>query len=169
MNKTNLVPFGVLVKPHGLKGYISIRFFNKDSRLLKKEDRIFFNNDVNDFLTIKDINYNSKNNLIRFFECINRNEVEKFNNTDFYIDKNIFPELSDDENYFVDFIDCVLFDQDKNKIGIVKDVIPIKSNDILMIDTAFGQKMVPFAKDLILFFDKNDKQLVMMIHKGMFE
>ena len=169
MNKTNLVPFGVLVKPHGLKGYISIRFFNKDSRLLKKEDRIFFNNDVNDFLIIKDINYNSKNNLIRFFECINRNEVEKFNNTDFYIDKNIFPELSDDENYFVDFIDCVLFDQDKNKIGIVKDVIPIKSNDILMIDTAFGQKMVPFAKDLILFFDKNDKQLVMMIHKGMFE
>ena len=169
MNKINLVPFGVLVKPHGLKGYISIRFFNKDSRLLKKEDRIFFNNDVNDFLTIKDINYNSKNNLIRFFECINRNEVEKFNNTDFYIDKNIFPKLSDDENYFVDFIDCVLFDQDKNKIGIVKDVIPIKSNDILMIDTAFGQKMVPFAKDLILFFDKNDKQLVMTIHKGMFE
>tara|TARA_B100000427_G_scaffold271691_1_gene238737 strand:+ start:62 stop:571 length:510 start_codon:yes stop_codon:yes gene_type:complete len=169
LNKTNLVPFGVLVKPHGLKGYISIRFFNKDSRLLKKEDRIFFNNDVNDFLTIKDINYNSKNNLIRFFECINRNEVEKFNNTDFYIDKNIFPKLSDDENYFVDFIDCVLFDQDKNKIGIVKDVIPIKSNDILMIDTAFGQKMVPFAKDLILFFDKNDKQLVMTIHKGMFE
>ena len=169
MNKTNLVPFGVLVKPHGLKGYISIRFFNKDSRLLKKEDRIFFNNDVNDFLTIKDINYNSKNNLIRFFECINRNEVEKFNNTDFYIDKNIFSKLSDDENYFVDFIDCVLFDQDKNKIGIVKDVIPIKSNDILMIDTAFGQKMVPFAKDLILFFDKNDKQLVMTIHKGMFE
>ena len=169
MNKINLVPFGVLVKPHGLKGYISIRFFNKDSRLLKKEDRIFFNNDVNDFLTIKNINYNSKNNLIRFFECINRNEVEKFNNTDFYIDKNIFPKLSDDENYFVDFIDCVLFDQDKNKIGIVKDVIPIKSNDILMIDTAFGQKMVPFAKDLILFFDKNDKQLVMTIHKGMFE
>ena len=169
MNKINLVPFGVLVKPHGLKGYISIRFFNKGSRLLKKEDRIFFNNDVNDFLTIKDINYNSKNNLIRFFECINRNEVEKFNNTDFYIDKNIFPKLSDDENYFVDFIDCVLFDQDKNKIGIVKDVIPIKSNDILMIDTAFGQKMVPFAKDLILFFDKNDKQLVMTIHKGMFE
>lgn len=169
MNKTNLVPFGVLVKPHGLKGYISIRFFNKESRLLKKEDRIFFNNDVNDFLIIKDINYNSKNNLIRFFECINRNEVEKFNNTDFYIDKNIFPKLSDNENYFVDFIGCILFDQDKNKIGIVKDVIPIKGNDILMVNTASGQKMVPFAKDLILFFDKNDKQLVMTIHKGMFE
>ena len=56
--------------------------------------------------------------------------------------------------------------QDKNKIGIVKDVIPIKSNDILMIDTAFGQKMVPFAKDLILFFDKSKKKLAMVIHNG---
>tara|TARA_Y100001970_G_scaffold176681_1_gene215331 strand:- start:1188 stop:1697 length:510 start_codon:yes stop_codon:yes gene_type:complete len=169
LNKAELVPFGVLVKPHGLKGYISIRFFNKDSRLLKQEDRIFFKNDVNNFLTIKDINYNSKNNLIRFFECISRNEVEQFNNTDFYIDKNIFPKLSDKENYFVDFIGCILFDQNENKIGMVKDVIPIKNNDILMINTASGQKMVPFAKDLILFFDKNDKRLVMTVHKGMLE
>jgi len=29
--------------------------------------------------------------------------------------------------------------------------------------------MVPFAKDLILFFDKDDRRLVMMIHKGIFE
>ena len=72
-----MIPFGLLVKPHGLKGYISVRFFNKNSRLLKKEDRVFFENDINSFLTIKDINYNSKNNLIRFFECLSRNDVEK--------------------------------------------------------------------------------------------
>ena len=169
MNKINLIPFGLFVKPHGLKGYISVRFFNKGSRLLKKEDRVFFENDINSFLTIKDINYNSKNNLIRFFECLSRNDVEKFNNTDFYVDKNVFPELSGNENYFIDFIGCILFDQNENKIGIVKDVIPIKGNDVLMINTLNGEKMVPFAKDLIMFFDKDDKKLVMTIHKGIFE
>ncbi len=169
MSKISLIPFGLLVKPHGLKGYISIRFFNKESRLLNKEDRVFFENDVNNFLIIKDINYNSKNNLIRFFEYLSRDEVEKFNNTDFYIDKNILPKLSKSENYFIDFIDCVLFDQNKNEIGIVQDVIPIQNNDILIINTASGQKMVPFVKDLILFFDKDDRKLVMMIHKGIIE
>jgi len=169
LSKISLIPFGLLVKPHGLKGYISIRFFNKESRLLNKEDRVFFENDVNNFLIIKDINYNSKNNLIRFFEYLSRDEVEKFNNTDFYIDKNILPKLSKSENYFIDFIDCVLFDQNKNEIGIVQDVIPIQNNDILIINTASGQKMVPFAKDLILFFDKDDRKLVMMIHKGIIE
>ena len=77
--------------------------------------------------------------------------------------------MSNNEHYFIDFLGCMLFDQDKNHIGLVKDIAPIKNNDILIVDTAYGEKMIPFAKDLIMFFDKDDKKLVMMIHKGIFE
>ncbi|MFL2988733.1 MAG: ribosome maturation factor RimM [Candidatus Neomarinimicrobiota bacterium] len=166
MSKISLIPFGLLVKPHGLKGYISIRFFNKESKLLNENDRVFFENDINNFLTIKNINYNSKNNLIRFFEYMNRNDVEKFNNTEIYVDKNVFPELLNDQNYFVDFIGCKLFDQNDKEIGLIKDVIPINLNDVIAIDTENGEKYVPFAKELIMFFDKDKKKLVMTIHKG---
>ena len=169
MNKVSLIPFGILIKPHGLKGYISVRFFNHNSKLLKKKNRIFFKNDVNNFLTIEDINYNSKNNLIKFFEYSSRTEIEQFNNKNFFIDTKILPNLSKQENYFIDFINCTLFDQYKNKIGIVRDIVPIKNNDILIIDTASGERLTPFAKDLILFFDKDDKKLVMTIHKGIIE
>ena len=75
MSKISLIPFGLLVKPHGLKGYISVRFFNKDSRLLKKEDRVFFENDINSFLTIKDINYNSKNNCPNAEKILRENYI----------------------------------------------------------------------------------------------
>ena len=166
MSKITLIPFGLLIKPHGLKGYISIRFFNKESKLLNENDRVFFENDINNFLTIKNINYNSKNNLIRFFEYMNRNDVEKFNNTEIYVDKNVFPELLNDQNYFVDFIGCKLFDQNDKEIGLIKDVIPINLNDVIAIDTENGEKYVPFAKELIMFFDKDKKKLVMTIHKG---
>ena len=169
MNNIDLIRFGILLKPHGLRGYISIKFFNKHSKLLNEKDKIFFKNDLDNFLTIEAINYNSKNNLVKFFELSNRNEVKKFNNIDFYIDKNILPDLSNDAHYFVDFLGCILFDQDKNRIGLVNDIAPIENNDILIVDTADGEKMIPFAKDLIMFFDKDDKKLVMMIHKGIFE
>ena len=166
MSKISLIPFGLLVKPHGLKGYISIRFFNKETRLLNENDRVFFENDINNFLIIKNINYNSKNNLIRFFDYINRNDVEKFNNTEIYVDKNVFPELLNNQNYFVDFIGCKLFDQHDKEIGLIKDVIPINLNDVIAINTENGEKYVPFAKELIMFFDKDEKKLVMTIHKG---
>ncbi len=169
MNKNDLIPFGFLGKPHGLKGNVSIRFFNEKSKLLKIDDKIFFKNQDRYFLTIKDINYNSKKNLIRFIECSCRNEIEKFSNEKFYISKDIFPELENDENYFIDYIDCYLFDQNENRIGKIVDVVPIQGNDVLLIDTNLGQKMVPFAKQLILFFDKNSKKLVMTLHKGILE
>ena len=75
-------------------------------------------------------------------------------------------KLSNEENYFIDFIGCTLFDQNKKEVGLVKDIIPIKKNDILIFDSPEGEKMISFAKDLILFFDKEKKKLIMDIFEG---
>ena len=162
----DLIPFGNLTKPHGLNGYIACRFFNKRSRLLQDNIKIYFNNDINNFLIIKKINYNAKNYLLSFFEIFGRDKIEKYKNCTFYVHKNDFPKLSNEENYFIDFIGSVLFDKNKKEIGLVKDIIPIKNNDILIFDSAKGEKMIPFAKDLILFFDKDEKKLIMDIFEG---
>ena len=142
------------------------RFFNRESRVLQKDIKVYFNNDKNNFLTIKKINYDAKNYLVEFFEIFGRDKIENYRNCTFYIHKNDLPKLSNKENYFVDFIGCNLFNQNKKEIGKVKDIIPIENNDILIFDSAKGEKMVPFAKDLILFFDKDKKKLIMDIFEG---
>ena len=162
----DLIPFGILIKPHGLKGYVSARFFNKHSKILKKNKKIFFESNINNFLTIEQINYSSKNNLIKFFEISNRDEIEKLRNIKFCIKRNLLPVLCEDENYFVDFINCELYDQNDYNIGVVVDIIPIDNNDILIVNTTKGEKMIPFAKDLILFFDKSKRKVAMVVHNG---
>ena len=162
----SLIPFGTLIKPHGLKGCISCRLFNKESRVLQQDVKIYFNNDINNFLIIESINYDAKNYLIKFFEIFGRDKIENYRNCTFYVHKNDLPKLSNKENYFVDFIGCTLFDQNKKEVGLVKDIIPIKNNDILIFYNAEGEKMISFAKDLILFFDKDKKKLIMDIFEG---
>ena len=162
----DLIPFGTLIKPHGLNGRISCRFFNRESRVLQKDIKVYFNNDKNNFLTIKKINYDAKKYLVEFFEIFGRDKIEKYKNSTFYIHKNDLPKLSKEENYFIDFIGCTLFDQNKKEIGLVKDIIPIKNNDILVFDNGEDEKMISFAKDLILFFDKDKKKLIMDIFEG---
>jgi len=164
----NLVPLGILIKPHGLKGYVSCRLFNKESKALKKNTKVYFNKDLDSFLIIESIAHNSNNRLIKFTGIDDRSIIEKYKNFIFYIDRNDLPELYGNENYFVDFIGCELFNQYKKRVGMVKDIIHIKNNDILVFDSHQGEKMLPFAKDLILFFDKDDKKLVMDIHEGIF-
>ena len=166
---SDLIPFGILKKVHGLKGCISCSFFNKDSKILEKGFKIYFNNNQTKFLTIENINYQSKNYLLKFVEILNKNEIEKYKNIIFYIDKNNLPTLSNDENYFVDYIGSTLFNQNKVKLGTVKDIIPIKENDILLFEDDKNEKMVPFSKELILFFDKDNKHLIMTVHSGAIE
>ena len=86
----NLIPFGHLIKPHGLNGCISCRFFNKESRVLHKNIKIYFNNDINNFLTVQTINYDAKNYLIKFFEVFGRDKIENYRNCTFYVHKNDF-------------------------------------------------------------------------------
>ena len=166
---SDLIPFGILLKSHGLKGTISCRFFNEDSKILKNGLKVYFENDKNKFLTIENINYQSKNYLIKFIEIFNRTEIDDYKNVIFYIEKNNLPILSNGQNYFVDYIGAVLYNQDKVELGIVKDIIPIRGNDILLFDDNEGEVMIPFAKDLILFFDKDNKKLIMTVHSGVIE
>ena len=88
------------------------------------------------------------------------------NDINFYINRDILPKLCENEDYIVDFINCNLYDQNGYSIGIITDIIPIDSNDVLIVNSTKGEKMLPFAKDLILFFDKSKKKLAMVIHNG---
>ena len=117
-------------------------------------------------MTVQTINYDAKNYLIKFFEIFGRDKIKNYQNCTFYVHKNDLPKLSNKENYFIDFIGCTLFDQNKKEVGLVKDIIPIKKNDILIFDSPEGEKMISFAKDLILFFDKDKKKLIMDIFEG---
>ena len=160
-SKDKLVPFGVLVKPHGLKGYINCRLFNSDSKLLKENFNIFFENNLNISLKIESVNYSARNTILKFFEINGRNEVESYRNKTFYIRKLDLPSLNGNENYFVDYINSELYDSKDRYLGIVSDIIPVKENDILVYKHEKVEKLLPFAKELILFFDKDTKKLKM--------
>tara|TARA_B100000029_G_C17520624_1_gene939725 strand:- start:790 stop:1296 length:507 start_codon:yes stop_codon:yes gene_type:complete len=162
---SKLIPFGTLIKPHGLKGFISCRFFNEESTVLNKDSKIYFDNNINNFLIIELINYKAKSCLVKFFDISDRNGIDRYRNNVFYIDKNTLPSLLNNENYFIDFIGSTLFDYKEKEMGIVVDIVPIKDNDVLIFNGIEGEKMVPFAKNLIMFFDKNRKKLVMDINR----
>ena len=161
MNKKELIPFGNLIKPHGLKGYTTCKFFNPDSKLLVKHFKIFFDKSFKNFLTIESVNYSSKNIILKFFEIDGRDKIELYRNTLFYICSLDLPKLTNDINYYIDYIGSSLYDLNNDYIGIIKDIIPIKNNDVLVYENHNKEKYLPFAKELILFFDKNSKKLKM--------
>lgn len=114
-------------------------------------------------------------------EDVNGKIVIKFKNFDstrdsqVLIGREVFVAKEDlvrlPENHF--FIHDLIGSEvivDKERLGVVEDVIKGKANDILMIRTdSKEEKMIPFVLKFIEKFDASEKQLILNISKDFFE
>ena len=70
----------------------------------------------------------------------------------------------EDEIYFVDFIGCKIYDENKSFIGIAKDIIHFPGdNHVMVIEKELKEFMVPVRNDLIKLFDVDEKYIIIEI------
>ena len=76
----DLIPIGRVVKSHGIKGQIKIRFYNESSKVLEKDSEIWLkkkddrNSDFK-FFKIGNINYNSLDPIVTLINIDNRSNA----------------------------------------------------------------------------------------------
>jgi 16S rRNA processing protein RimM len=164
----DLIEVGTFARPHGIKGFICINFYNNDSRLLKINQKIYVKKeDCYSILSVEMINYNHKIPILKLYKINDRDTVNIFKGSKLYLSRSEFPDIPDGDYYLVDLIHCKLLDEDENLIGKIIDVLPIKNNELLLIETINGEKMVPLIKDSIKLFDKKNGILIMNIIDGL--
>lgn len=164
----DLIEVGTFARAHGIKGFICINFHNNDSRLLTINQNIYVKKkDCYSILNVEMINYNHKVPILKFYEINDRDEVNILKGSKFCISRSEFPDIPDSDYYLVDLIHCNLLDEDEKLIGKIIDVLPIKNNELLLIETINGEKMIPLVKDSIKLFDKKNGILVMNIIDGL--
>ena len=63
---------------------------------------------------------------------------------------------------------CTCFDADQ--IGLVSDVVSYSGNDLLkVVDTEQKEHLIPIRKELIKFFDIEDRKLLMKTIEGILD
>ena len=83
-----------------------------------------------------------------FINLFNINDVEKYIGFEVYSDQDI--TLEEDEFLVDDLIGLTVYNEQKELIGEVLDVISIPSNDILEIKTKEKKILIPFINDYIV-------------------
>jgi 16S rRNA processing protein RimM len=154
----------------GKDGFVKVQLFSDFPERFKDLKKIYL-----DFWGDKKIFY------IQDVKNINGKIVIKFKNFDsprdseVLIDREVFVDEKDSvrlpENHFFvhDLVGCHVFIE-KQKIGIVSDVIKNKANDVLVILTDDKkEKMIPFILSYIEKFDTAGKKLFLNVLKDFFE
>ena len=170
----DLIPVGKIIKPYGIKGEVKFKPYNENSDLLIQDSIVWLKQENNQsldfkFFKINSINYNSLFPIIQFNKIDNRDKASEFSNYIVYISRAIFPN-NEEQVYFVDFIGCKIYNNNKSFIGIVKDIVHFKGdNHNMIVQTESKEFMVPVRNDLIKLFDIDEKYIVIEIINGLID
>ncbi|MGA2296647.1 MAG: ribosome maturation factor RimM [FCB group bacterium] len=111
-----------------------------------------------------------KNVIISLKEITSKEDAHKLK------EQGVFAESSNinyakNEDYFVnDIIGCSVYDTvEKKEIGIIKDVLLMKANDIWVVDSPGGEILLPYIDDVIKKVDLKKKRIDIVLIPGLLE
>lgn len=147
--KDKIIIIGKFSIPYGIKGWIKIISFT--------EKKIFFyqpwyikNNKKINIIDIErwEKKYNSL--IVKLKNIDNRTNVNFLKNKEILIHKKTLPNVNN-EYYWHDIINCIVFNQKSTRIGTVKKIIATGSNDVLIIKKYCKKKFITCKKIFIPF------------------
>ena len=168
----DLIPLGKVIKPHGVKGLIKFKPYNKNSSILNKGMMVWFSKEVDDldfkFFKISSITYNALHPIIKLDQISDRNEALELKDNILYVSRSLFPESKNNDVYFVDLIGCKVYDKCEKFIGIVKDIVHFPGNNhVIIIKFESREFMIPINSDLVELFDVDEKYIVIDVVDGL--
>lgn len=101
--------------------------------------------------------------LLGFENISDRNGIETLRDTLMYCEVDIDAPGDDADDYHVlQLIGCTAFLQSGEKFGEVRDVINLPGQDVLAIDTANGEVLIPFVRQLVPEVDIKNKKMTVI-------
>jgi 16S rRNA processing protein RimM len=161
---------GKIIGTHGIKGEVKVK---TDSGF--KEDRyrkgsvLYAKVDGKMEQIIVDSHREHKNlDLIKFNNYQNINEVLKYISSDIFVNRDSLVDLEEDEYYYDDLIGMSVYNQEKQKIGIVEDINEVPQGEILVIRKENGKKaLVPFINEFVSKVNLEEDFIVIIPIEGL--
>jgi 16S rRNA processing protein RimM len=165
------VVVGRLGRPHGVHGEISVEVRTDDpenrfaigAKITVKEN--------NQKLTIAATRWHLSRLLIKFEEIQDRTEVDAVRGKLLVVEVDpTAATLGNNEFYEFQLIDLEVFNQNNEKLGTVKEVLPGNAQALIVVKTPENKEvMVPFVNQLVPEVDIKNKRIVMNPPSGLFD
>lgn len=155
---------------YGKNGFVGIQLFSDFPERYSKLNTVYI-----DFwgakktFYVEDVKNVKGKIIIKFKNFDSTRDSQVLVGREVYVDENNAVSLPENHFFVHDLIGCEVIIE-KNKLGIVTDVIKGKANDVLIVLTDDRQeKLIPFVLNFIEKFDAAEKKLILNISKEFLE
>ncbi|AFS78629.1 16S rRNA processing protein RimM [Gottschalkia acidurici 9a] len=162
------IQIGKIINTHGIKGDVKVLPLTDDIKRFDSLKKIFVGKDKIE-LEISKVWYNKQNPMLHFKGYDNINDVEKFKNSDIWIDEKDKIKLPKDSYFIHDIIGLEVYLNDDSYLGKIKEVLQPGANDVYVVENEDKQYLIPAIKDVIKEVNMQDKKIIIEPIKGLLE
>jgi 16S rRNA processing protein RimM len=167
----DLIELGKVGRPFGLRGEVRIRPYNPESNTLMNVKEVFLKPGHGEYKTYRVLNARAHQDLfVAALEgCRTREDAEGLRGQMVYVRLKDLPELDDDEYYWLQLIGMEVWCKDKKigQISNIQETAPeMDGNDILVVDSAQGELLVPAVTDVIQQVDLDAGRIILEPGRG---
>jgi 16S rRNA processing protein RimM len=165
-----LIAFGTLGRPHGLKGELPLRPFNADGADLAEASLPLAvevkKGALSRTLSLVAVRPAADHLLVRLEGVDSREEAAALTNSEVWLPRDCLPPPEDDEVYVEDLIGCEVADLAGQVRGTVKGTFWNGAQDVLMVQTPDGgELLVPAVPEFIHAVDLEARRVVVDPHE----
>jgi 16S rRNA processing protein RimM len=169
--ENDLFPIGKVIKPHGVKGKVKVKYYGKDLNQFSHYRKVLLQDGRGDLKTYDVVEVVSKPPLLVLqLKGIDRIEdITPLVGREILIRREELPPLGEDEYYWRDLLGMRVETEDGKKIGTVKEIFPTGANDVYVLEGKRGEIFLPATEDVIKNVDCQRKVIKAHWMEGLWE
>jgi len=157
MSQDRLVVIGQALKPFGIRGEVKIRPFTESFEPFVRSAELVFDDTS---YRVLDIRFH-KGTALAVLEGIDSPEkARELCGSLVRTDKANLPPLEEDEYYWNEILGMEVATVDGKALGKVTQIIRTGANDVLQVEGAYGEVLLPMIDEVIVEVDLQERKIV---------
>jgi 16S rRNA processing protein RimM len=147
---TRLIALAEVARPHGVRGELRLKLYNRDSDLLLSLPEVVLQHKDGEQNLVKLTGARRANDaILAFIEgCSDRDHADELRGAQLLAPREVFPALEDGEFYVCDVVGARVVAPD-GEMGTVEDVLSYPTCDALAVRTPKGRVELPLVDGVI--------------------
>lgn len=160
------MPFGILGRPHGTAGEISLHPFHSGGCRLDTVALPLAVTIGDSAATITAVRRTADGFLLKLDGVLTREKAASLTGQQLGLPKSTLPPLGAGEFYVEDLVGCRVEDSEGRVLGVVRSVFWNGAHDVMVIgDEERGERLLPAAPEFIVAVDRLTKCVVVDPHE----
>ncbi len=162
---------GVISSTHGVRGEVKVFPTTDDVRRFKKCKEVLLDTGRERIsLEVEGVKFFKQFAILKFKGIDTLNEVEKYKGKSLLVPRKDAVRLRKDEYFIADLIGIDIYDEEEEKVGVLKDVIETGANDVYVIQMEDGRELLlPAIKQCILEVKVEERYMRVHVLEGLLD